>query len=632
MCGISGVIAPRDTDWPQRLVARVVDYQRPRGPDAHAIEHFAESGHQIVLGHNRLSIIDLVEASNQPFTSNCGTATLVFNGEIYNYKELRAELIGRGRRFRTASDSEVLLEAYLEWGTAALDRFIGMFAFAIFDRARRLLLLARDRFGVKPLYYRTDGKSLSFASTAGVIAQWHQAPINLEYVGRGLHYKYYEDDSDISPFKGVPALEPSHLLLCRWNEGGVSITKQRYYDLKERVGERADELAAKSSAALVAALRERLDDATHLRLRSDVPVGLSLSGGLDSSSIAALAGARARELVAFSYGQPDDKFSEGPLARQVAERAGIDLRFIWPDDAGLDRLFQATLRAQGAPFPHTSQMAQYAVFERVRRHGVKVLLGGQGGDEALMGYRKFFLFRLQELRRTRDLVAVPGFLLNVAQLLPALAPRANIFWSERKRYSDAGGGMATRLVLPELANTAPPTMTSGQTLCDRQIEDITRYSIPTLLRYEDRNSMGNSVESRLPFMDHRFIEFGISLPVGLKLARGYGKYGLRQAMARDLPRDVVWNRNKRGFDTQQADWINAGLGNSLRAALRRHASDVRALLPRGADIDTLFDDRQLIEQPQALKEAISLIWLADPLAGWRPESAAVPETTPMALP
>jgi asparagine synthase (glutamine-hydrolysing) len=617
MCGISGAVASPPGPWGRALVEQITDYQRPRGPDMQAVLSIETGSHVVTLGHNRLSIIDPVPGSNQPFFTPDRTVSLVFNGEIYNYKELRAELFALGRTFLTASDTEVLLQAYCEWGVAAFDRFLGMFAFAILDLDRRQLLLVRDRFGVKPLFYRFDGNTLAFASTPGVIARDAGCGPNLEYAARGIQLKYYEDESAISPYRGIDALEPSHYLTVDLSDRQISVRKSRYYDFAARVAARTDAIAGGKEADLVRELREILDDACRLRLRSDVPVGLSLSGGLDSSTIAILAGARQDHLLAFSYGQPDDATSEGPLAAEVGRRAGLDMRWIWPKDIDLSDLFMRTLQAQGAPFPHTSQMAQFAVFERARADGVKVLLGGQGGDEALMGYRKFFLFQVQQALRDRRVSDVPTLFANAALVFPAIAKRAGTFWSERHRYSSKPGGMDTQLNLPALTVSASPAMTAGQTIRDRQIEDITRFSLPTLLRYEDRNSMANSIESRLPFMDHRLLEFGVALPTAVKLRHGFGKWALRAAMKDQLPESIRMSRDKRGFDTQQAAWISGGLGNTVRALLHEERSVARDFLASGATIDATFSDDALINNPQALKEAITLVWIADPLR-WQP--------------
>ena len=290
MCGISGAVASRPDTWGRALVEQITNYQRPRGPDMQAVVPIEAGHHTVTMGHNRLSIIDPVPGSNQPFFTRDGAVSIVFNGEIYNYKELRNELVALGRTFVTASDTEVLLQAYCEWGTAAFDRFLGMFSFALLDLERRQLLLVRDRFGVKPLFYRFDGDTLAFASTPGIIARHAGCEPNLQYAARGIQLKYYEDESSISPFNGVDALEPSHYLTVDLTDRQINIRKTRYYDFSARVAAQAEAIAGRRETDLVDELRELLADACRLRLRSDVPVGLSLSGGLDSSSIAITSG------------------------------------------------------------------------------------------------------------------------------------------------------------------------------------------------------------------------------------------------------------------------------------------------------------------------------------------------------
>lgn len=613
MCGISGGLTVESRRDLQPVVARIVESQTRRGPDASATAVYPFDDRTIVFGHNRLAIIDPEAQSDQPMRNDTHGLTIVFNGEIYNYLELRSELAGLGHVFRTGSDTEVLLAAFAEWREACFARLIGMFAFAILDHGSRMLWLARDRFGVKPLLYWHDGQSLLFASSAPVIARHAGLQPDLAYLARGLQYKYFEDDSAISPFVGLKALEPGHYARIDLRDGRIAVEPRRYYALDAQARALAPDLARARPAELEERLRALLDSACRLRLRADVPVGLSLSGGLDSTSIAGICAPIAPNLVGFSFGDPDDRASEGPLVALAARRLDMPVHFIELDDpARLDALFWNTMAAQSAPFPHTSMMAQYAVYERARAEGVKVLLGGQGGDEAFMGYRKFFLFQWQTLLRERRFAALPGFAMDLAPLLPPILKRAGVFWSERKRYSAGATGMAVRLRLPD-SGAAGPRMADSQTILDRQILDVTRFSLPSLLRYEDRNSMGNSIESRLPFMDHRVMEFGLALPVAAKLGRGFGKYILRRAMKGKVPDEIRLSRDKRGFDTRHERWIMAGLGRTIRAGLHDRRAKITEFLPDPQGIDRLFSDEMLARHPQAFKEATSLIWLGDAL-------------------
>lgn len=612
MCGIAGALTTRQHLDVHGLVERIVESQIARGPDAQIVSSYRANDFRLALGHDRLSIIDLSAEANQPMTNVSGNLHIVFNGEIYNYLEIRAELQAKGVQFITQSDTEVILEAYRNWGTATFDRFIGMFAIAIFDSTIGELVLVRDRFGVKPLYYWAESHTIAFASTPTVIAAWARLEPNIEYLSRGIQYKYYEDDTDISPYCGVKALEPAHFARITVSNGLVTTTKKMYYDLRSRVDVVQTMIAGANEERLEATLMDTLRSACLLRQRSDVPVGLSVSGGMDSSAIASILSETLNGVIGYSFSHPDDKYSEGPLVADLAKGTGIQPRYVWPTEgAEINKLFWRTLKAQDSPFPHSSVMAQHAVFQAARADGIKVLLGGQGGDEAFMGYRKFFLFYALSIARNPRISSLTHFIGAVLPLVPAIARRAGVFLPERRRYAGTGTGMGTRLLLPPLSNVAHMGLPKGLGTAERQILDVTRFSLPTLLRYEDRNSMGNSVESRLPFLDHRVIEFGVALSERMKLRNGFGKWILRKAMVSKVPDSIRLNRDKRGFDVNQKRWIALGLGQELRNALLERRVSISRWLPKGDGIDALFSDELLSGHPQAFKEAVSLIWLGD---------------------
>jgi asparagine synthase (glutamine-hydrolysing) len=465
---------------------------------------------------------------------------------------------------------------------------------------------------VKPLYYWHDDTTLVFASTPGVIARWAGLPPNLEYAVRGIRFKYYEDDGDIAPYAGMRALPPAHLLRVGRGDRRLKLELRRYYDLPARASALRAELANVPMPELEGRLLELLRSACELRCRSDVALGVSVSGGVDSSAVAALLTEGARPLVGYSFADPDDAGSEGPLVAELARATGMQPRYVQlRGREALAELFWATLGAQDAPFPHASIMAQYAVFRAARADGTIVLLGGQGGDEAFMGYRKFFLFYAQSIFRRRRVSALAHLVATVLPLAPSIGRRAGLFVAERRRYTKRGDGMGSLLRLPTLAPGQSMGMADAHGLEERQALDVMRFSLPTLLRYEDRNSMGNSVESRLPFMDHRVIEFGLALPVRAKLGNGYGKLILRRALAGSIPDRIRCNRDKRGFDVDQRAWIRGGLGAEIRSALARRRDAIAELLPSDAALDTLFGDERLERDPQAFKEAVTLIWLGD---------------------
>ncbi|GAO74053.1 asparagine synthase (glutamine-hydrolyzing) [Meiothermus ruber] len=610
MCGIAGAFS---TSQPMpeltKLVGKIVNSQLPRGPDHQAVVELPQPAGQLVLGHNRLSIIDLSEHSNQPLWDHSRRYCIVFNGEIYNYLELRAELQALGHRFQTQGDTEVILEAYKAWGKQAWERFIGMFAFALLDTQAGQLWLVRDRFGVKPLFYHLQHGLLAFASSTEALAQHFGLSPNLEYVSRGLFYYVYEDDSEISPYTGLHALPAGHHACVQLSQ--PSIEPQPYYDLKSRVEQKIQALRGMDEKALLEELEATLHSAVQLRLRSDVPLAVSLSGGLDSSLVAALAAQQHQRVVGFCYGHPQAPRSEGPLARELAQKAGIEVHFVWPE-LSKERLIQAfekTLAAQDAPFPTLSILAQNFVYEAARNEGYKVLLGGQGGDEGFMGYRKFFLFQLRYLLAQKQYLELAGFALGLARLLSAELYKLGLFWQNRQRYF--GGPTQGNLRLPSVRLVLGTDHRQAPWL--RQMLDVTRYSLPTLLRYEDRNSMGHSIESRLPFLDYRVLELGLALPVHLKLRHGYGKWALRQVAQGKIPDSIRTARYKRGFDVTQS-WLAAGLGSHLQEQIQAAETVLREVLAPNLNLAQTYSPAQMQQQPHRLAEAISLVWLARKLS------------------
>ena len=361
--------------------------------------------------------------------------------------------------------------------------------------------------------------------------------------------------------------------------------------------------------ALVQQSLDLLQSAVDLRLRSDVPVGLSLSGGLDSSTVAALMCNRQFSPVGFTFGSPKDLESEGPVVREIAESKKIQVNYIWPAPREMADAFWECLEAQDSPFTGGSIIAQYLVFKAARAHGFKVLLGGQGGDEAFMGYRKFLLFRLQNLRANRNYLQTGRTLFDLIPVFFSELRSARDYFLAAKRYRSKEG-IRESLRFPEIK---PISMSyeGREPLWIRQMHDVLDFSLPTLLRYEDRNSMGNSIESRLPFMDYRTIEFGLALPEALKVRRGFCKWIVREAVQGLVPDSIRMARYKKAFNVKQKEWMKEGLGQSLRQMLHEREASIRDFLPKTTGgIDEAFSEQQLISRPNAFREAVALVWLA----------------------
>lgn len=592
------------------FVQKIITSQNHRGPDNQTIIQIYHNDYSLYIGHNRLSIIDLSLDANQPMWDADKRYCIVYNGEIYNYVELRSDLKQLGHHFRTQSDTEVILESFKQWGIAAVNRFNGMFAFALFDVENQDLWLVRDRFGKKPLfYYQTDDSHIVFASTPTTIAQYYGLTPNLEYVHRGLVYWYYEDRSDISPYKSVKALPSGNYLHLTINltNGRLETSCQCYYNLINQVKLLQEKLNELPEENLIAMFQSMISDAVAIRLRSDVPIGVSLSGGLDSSTVAALAAERHPSIIGFTFGDPANLKTEGPLVSHLRQNIDITPIFVYPTPDEFVARFWETLEHQDSPFPGCSIIAQNIVYQTARSHGVKVLLGGQGGDEAFMGYRKFQLFYLRYLQDQHKYLKAGLTSIYLLRNMITDVSRLRDYWFAYKRYSKHPS-LGLMMQLPEI-NSPQFNYQVRQPLALRQLEDITDFSLPVLLRYEDRNSMGHSIESRLPFMDYRIIEFGLAIPERLKIRRGYGKWIIRKAMTGRIPDTICWARYKRGFDVQQAYWIKNGLGHSIRTHLERHRTEVHYWFNSGQSVGELFSDSQLIHLPHRFAEAVSALWL-----------------------
>jgi asparagine synthase (glutamine-hydrolysing) len=538
-------------------MAAALDHRGPDGDGA-----FADDG--VALGFRRLAIIDLSDAGMQPFASDDGALRLVHNGEIYNYRELRRELETHGHAFRSQTDTEVILHGYEQWGDACVERFNGMWAFALWDGRRRRLFCSRDRFGVKPFYYRWDVARFVFASelkafrAAGPLEA--HLPAVRDYLEQG-----YVDHTDETFFEGIRKLPPAHSLVV--DERGPRTT--RYWSLEPR--ERPSDSAE--------AVRELFLDAVRLRLRSDVPVGTCLSGGIDSSAIvgavdhllrteaenARPVGDRQRTFTAF-FDQPG--YDERPYAEAVVERTRSQPHWITFDSRELIDVLPSIVRAQDEPFGSTSIVAQWFVMREAKRAGLKVMLDGQGADEILAGYHGYFGPFFADLLRGGRLRELGAELrayrtLHGASIATTAVALARPFMPERVRWAARGrvrGG--TALVHRDLppSEAAHANGFAGGYL-RRQMELIlTRRGLPELLHYEDRNSMAHSLEARVPFLDYRLVELLFSLGAADLIARGRTKAVLRRALGDLLPPVVRDRVDKLGFGTPEAAWLRNGLG------------------------------------------------------------------------
>ncbi len=599
MCGIAG-----SYNFPVDINA-FLHSQNSRGPDASQYVSLTTlGGESLTLAHNRLKIICLSDEANQPFSDKDGQFFLSFNGEIYNYLELKAMLEAEGVSFKTASDTEVLLRALMLWGMDALQKLNGMFAFAFYNKKEQSLYLVRDRFGVKPLYYFKDRQKLLFASTSQYMAQILQLKPDFQYLKKGLHYGIYEDGSSMTAYEQLYSVKAGHFIKFKLGHA-FDAQEYQYYDINERIEICRSKNQLLSYEQCSALVYETLNDASSLRLNADVPVSLALSGGLDSTSVASLAENNDKDIEAFCFGSIDDRHSEGPLVHDFISRKRIKTHFINPEHEAWEQAFWSTLAAQDAPFAGLSIVAQHLLYQFIGKHGFKVVLGGQGGDEAFMGYRKFQLFYFKELIERKKWSQSIRFLHFFAQMLWSERSRIKMFWSIRKRYSSPAGEHSF-LQLPGESESLGLGY-SGQIL-KRQVDDIMKYSLPTLLRYEDRNSMASSIESRLPFMDYRVIELGAALPVDMKLHRGFGKWIVRDMMKGKIPDNIRLAKYKRGFDVSGCKALYEHLFPSISDNLHMK-KDFYSDFIGIANAEQYFSPEQLVKYPQRFRELTTLLWL-----------------------
>ena len=611
MCGIIGAIegaSNKNLDF--TIKGKLYQYIASRGPDFYDYTSEFVNNHKVSFGHARLAIIDLSSASNQPMYSRDGRFVLTYNGEIFNFKEIREELLVHGLSFETKGDTEVILKAWEHWGVKCLNKFNGMFAFGLLDRDKKELFLVRDRFGVKPLVYgQTMDGTIIFSSSISSVASFVGKEINQKYCSVGLRYGFFEGYEDCTPYKDVKYVTPGTYLKFSLSEN-IASEKHTWYTLDKEVLKKEQELSAFSESELLELGKKLLFNSVKRRMRSDVPIAVSLSGGVDSSTIASIASKEVDDLTGFTYGSPNNNNSEGPIVDLFAKEKNIKVNYIFPNytSKGLRDLFERTEKAQDAPFLGLSILAQQEVYKVVKEQGFKVLLGGQGGDEIFAGYRKFFLVALRNAINSRNPKNILQFLYSFGNLLLRGVGNYKMYWSQRNRYFKKTGKQVA--LISSLPVIKINLLGDRDTLLNkRQILDIQHYSLPTLLRYEDRNSMSFGVESRLPFMDYQLVEFALALPATLKIKNGFGKWALREMATPEVPKFILKNKVKVGFEVTQ-NWINNGLGEVIRTkildnkkALQNFVENTN-LLEQNLQNDALSTDRNL------LSEALLLTYLS----------------------
>ncbi len=615
MCGIAGILQLNKSPMDLKLLEGMTRSLAHRGPDGEGYVLLACAGagapivaanslldsvrqtlreYSIGFGHRRLAILDRSALGKQPMASEDERVWITYNGEVYNYLEIQGELMALGRHFRSATDTEVVLQAYLEWGTACVEHLNGMFAFAIWDGHRNRLFCARDPLGMKPFYYRLSGERLIFASEIKALLQDASCsrspnnPIIYDFLVLSL-----QDHTGETFFEDIKQLRPGHILLVE--DGHVQI--HEWWDIR-----RPPSGGNMKECASTAEFGKLFRDAVRIHLRSDVPVGSCLSGGLDSSSIVCTMRQflPASPLQTFSSYFDDPACDERAYIRAVATEAHTESVEIMPDGRRLFEEMPTVLWFQEEPFAGTSYLVQWELMRVASDHGVKVLLDGQGGDELLCGYPGYWGSYWGDLifsggwgKACREATAYgrqqarihPTVYSNLARaVLPAqLVSNARFSLKRHALWLDSDFADAHRsrdqagLSYGEKFPTALGNHTASY---------LQTHSLPALLHHEDRSSMAFSIEARLPFLDSRLVEYLLGAPPELKLNRGRSKAILRDALAGVLPQTVSARTDKMGFATPQDRW--------LRETLR-------------PDLDRLFGSREFQQRgywdPRQLRKA-----------------------------
>jgi asparagine synthase (glutamine-hydrolysing) len=597
MCGIAGFIAGTHRLDPSR-VRGVLGRLHHRGPDdvgwlAHSRGisrsgrewETAEEDPELLLLHRRLSIIDISPKGWQPMSSRDQRYHLIFNGELYNYIELRQQLRRLGHDFHTQTDSEVLLAAYPEWGLASLNRFIGMFAFAMFDAERRSLLLARDFFGIKPLYYAASDEQFIFASELTALLEFtrNRRQVNpsalLLYLRHGL-----SDQNGDTLLAGIHQLPPAHYLEISLDAPGLA-QPARFWEPHFSESDLSFEDASRK-------LRDLFLESVTLHLRSDVPIGAALSGGIDSSAIVATMRkvAPSLDIHTFSYIAEEPSMQEERWADMMAASARARVHKIEVNpDCFVDDL-DALLSAQEEPFGSTSVYAQHQVFRSAHEAGIKVMLDGQGADELLGGYRYYLGARFASLIRQHHIADALRLLRGAARL-----PGSGMIWLLLCSADYMVPAEWQKPLRALVAKEFMPRWVKAEWFSDRCVDagqakycsgsnvlrstllrTMTETSLPHLLRYEDRNSMAFSIESRVPFLTPQLAEFILSLPEHyIVAADGTSKAVFRSAMHGIVPQPILDRKDKIGFVTPERSWLRA-MNHWVQTTLR---SDVAARMP-----------------------------------------------------
>ncbi len=551
MCGISGIIDLSTKHIPVEKIKKMNDLISYRGPDGEGFYY----DDFIALGHRRLSIIDLSSAGAQPMVYDSESLILTFNGEIYNYIEVRSELSKKGYAFRSATDSEVILAAYKEWGRDCVTRFNGMWAICIYDRSKREVFLSRDRFGIKPLYFSRVSQQFAFGSEIKQLLLFQKEVQINEYMLLQKLVCHLENHTNLTLFENVRSLQSGHNLVYNLQTGSYTISK--YYSLK-----RDSTISGLDLEQSTLSFKEVFEDSIRLRLRSDVTVGTCLSGGLDSSAVALfsarLHGMNSTEkFQAINAKSTEKARDESRYAEIVANHLDLELHVVEPQYEDFLNSMDRVLLTQEEPFGSPSMFMGYHVFKKAREINCTVMLNGQGGDEILLGYERYFVPALHNMSLYRKIMDSYKYYSNSRlSLFHTLAYHFYFgSFSVRKAKLIKSSYVKNNYIDNTDFSPLKEIVESGGDIFSMQVNEITKTQLPKLLRYEDRNSMAHSIETRLPFLDYKLVEAALSIKPKFKINEGWSKFILRNMIDKDMPNEIVWRKQKLGFESPENQWL-----------------------------------------------------------------------------
>lgn len=622
MCGFAVYVGQKGRSVDRAAVERMTTTLIHRGPDDSGFWYDESVG----IGFRRLSIIDLTAGGHQPMVSHDGAHVIAFNGEIFNFVELRAELCALGHQFASSSDTEVLLNAWRQWGDDCVDRLDGMFAFVIWDRQKRELFGARDRFGIKPLYVYHGDDVVILASEIKAIQASGQytARANWPVINRYLLEGDF-DESRATCFDGIDPIEPAHSFRV-----GVSgrLKSRRYFALPTELLEHA--------ADGPRAIGDMLESAVHTRMRSDVPLGVCLSGGIDSTAIICamarhrLATNDSSPLLAFNYNAA--QYDEASYLNETVRQTGAKL-VSWEGKPGdLWDTFSRVLHFHDEPVHSMNVMVGFELMRLAREHGVLVILNGQGADETLGGYSSYFqdywatLLGHGQVRDTwREISGFAGaFDKNPALLAMSVARTVAL---NAAGYVPGYELAARAWRRATTSHWFSPDVTNGSKrgkapvhLQDTQRVAVDTSPLPLYLRVEDRNSMAHGVEARVPFLEHRLVSYALQLPLQSRINGPWNKYALREGVRGRIPEIVRTRVDKLGFPTPSGHWFARELHEPLRDLLSSRAARERGLYKTDNMLRTLDASRgrEVVDHGPLFRAANVEMWLAMMEARARP--------------